>query len=207
MRTDKDIHLPPRKTFDNGFGLCRRPGAAQIFHTAGQAFQTLLESLEMLVGKDGGGNEDGNLLVVRHRLESGTYGNLGLAESYITAYQPVHGAGTFHIRLYVGSRLALVGGILVNERCFQLPLQKTVGTVLKAFLLAPLRIELYQVAGYIFNLGLGAVLQFLPRAGSQLVETGELRLLCLCIWKPCAKSGWRQRPRRHSDRPDASLLA
>ena len=44
---------------------------------------------------------------------------------------------------------------------------------MKAFLFAPLRVELYQVAGYIFNLGLGAVLQFLPRAGSQLVETGS----------------------------------
>ncbi len=44
---------------------------------------------------------------------------------------------------------------------------------MKAFLFAPLRVELYQVAGYIFNLGLGAVLQFLPRTGSQLVETGS----------------------------------
>ena len=64
VRTDKDIHLPPRKTFDNGFSLCRRPGTTQIFHTARQTFQTLLESLEMLVGKDSGGNENGNLLVV-----------------------------------------------------------------------------------------------------------------------------------------------
>ena len=179
--TDKDIHLTVRKTLDNGLGLCRRPGAAQIFHTAGQAFQALLESLEMLIGKNGGGNEDGHLLVVRHRLESGTHGNLGLAEAYVAAYQPVHGAGAFHIRLYVGGRLALVGGILVNERRFQFPLQETVGAVLKTFLLAPLRIELYQVAGYILNLGLGTVFQFLPCAGTQLVEAGSFAFFAFVL--------------------------
>ena len=130
----------------------------------------------MLICKNSSRYKNGNLLIVRHSLESGTYGNLGLTEPYVTAHQAIHWAGTLHIGFYIGSRLALIGRIFINKRRFQFPLQKTVRTILKTFFFTPLRIEFYQIAGYILNLGLGTVFQFLPGTGSKFVETRRFAL-------------------------------
>ena len=121
------------------------------------------------------------MLIVRHSLESGTNSHLRLAETHVTAHKAVHRAGTLHVSLHVGSSLALVGGILIDEGGFQLPLQEAVGTVLEPLLLAALRVEFYQVAGNILYLRLGAVFQLLPGSGAELVEAGRFTLLSLVL--------------------------
>ncbi len=181
VRADKDIHFSLGKALDGSLCLSGGTGTAQIIHPAGQAFQTFLEGLEMLVGKHSGGHEHSHLLIVRHCLECGTHGYLGLAETHVTTHQTVHRAGTLHVSLHVGSSLALIGGIFVDERGFQFPLQETVGTVLETFFLATLRVKLYQVAGNILYLRLGAVFQFLPGSGAELVEAGGFTLLPLVL--------------------------
>lgn len=75
----------------------------------------------------------------------------------------------------------MVGGILIDEGGFQLPLQEAVGTVLEPLLLAALRVEFYQVAGNILYLRLGAVFQLLPGSGAELVEAGRFTLLSLVL--------------------------
>ena len=179
--TDKNIHFPFGKPFHYSLCLSSGAGTTQILHPARQAFQSLLEGLEMLIGKYGSGHQYSHLLIVRHSLESGTNSHLRLAEAHVTAHQAVHRTGTLHVGLHVGSSLTLVGGILIDEGGFQLPLQEAVGTVLETLLLAALRVEFYQVAGNILYLRLGAVFQLLPGSGAELVEAGRFTLLSLVL--------------------------
>ena len=157
--TDKNIHFPFGKPFHYSLCLNSGAGTTQILHPARQAFQTLLEGLEMLISKHRGRHQNCN----------------------VTAHQAVHRTGTLHVGLHVGSSLALVGGILIDEGGFQLPLQEAVGTVLEPLLLAALRVEFYQVAGNILYLRLGAVFQLLPSSGAELVEAGRFTLLSLVL--------------------------
>ena len=179
--TNEDIDLAGGYTLDNGTCLRSRTGTAEIFDAAGHIFQTLLEGLEMLVGQYGGGYQDCHLLVVAGSLEGGTDGHFGFAKAYVATYQTVHGAVAFHIGLHIGCSFALVGGIFVKERGFQLVLQEAVGAEAVAFLLTALRIEADEVAGNVFYLLLGAVFQLFPSASAQLVQPGCLAFLAFIL--------------------------
>ena len=81
----------------------------------------------MLIGEHRSGDEDGCLLVVGRGLEGGAYCNLRFSESHIAAYKAIHRPRRLHV---VFNRLCgrqLVGGVLIDERCFKLLLQIAVG--------------------------------------------------------------------------------
>ena len=179
--TDEDVHLACGQSLDDGLRLGGGAGAAQVLHAAGQVFQALLERLEVLVGKDGGGHQDGHLLVVARGLEGGAHGHFRLTKAHVAAHQAIHRSGALHVGLHVGRSLALVGRVFVEERGFELALQEAVGAELIALLLAALRVEADEVAGDVLDFLLRAVLQLLPRTRAQLVEAGRFALLALVL--------------------------
>src|SRR6185437_5893595 len=58
-------------------------------------------NVSVLEGKDSGGREHRNLLVVADGLEGGAHGDFRLAIAHVSAQQAVHGLGRFHVTLDV----------------------------------------------------------------------------------------------------------
>ena len=116
----------------------------------------------MLVSKYCCRNQNGYLFIIGNGFESRTYRYLGFSKSYISADQTIHRTVTFHIRLDINRRLALIRCIFINKGCFQLTLQETIGTVRETFFLTTLRIQFYQIAGNILDFTLCTFFQFLP---------------------------------------------
>ena len=72
--------------------LLRVAEAREHFHLDREGCQALLEGIVVLLGQDGGGHQDGDLLAVHHRFEGGAQRHLGLAVAHIAADQAVHRA-------------------------------------------------------------------------------------------------------------------
>ena len=125
----------------------------------------------MLISQHGGRHQYSHLLTVASSLESSSYGNLRLSEANIATNQTIHRSATLHVFLHLSRSLSLIGGILIKERRFQLMLQITVGTIGKALFSSALRIELYQISGYILNLLLCLFLQSIPGTSTQRRQT------------------------------------
>jgi hypothetical protein len=68
----------------------RRLEPVQVIHPAGELLQAVGEGLEMLKGKDGSGDEDGDLPAFRDHLECRADSDLRLSESDIAADEAVH---------------------------------------------------------------------------------------------------------------------
>ncbi len=158
-------------------GFLGRAGARQVLDAHGEVAQALAEGGVVLEGEHSRGHQHGHLLAVGGCLERRAYRDLGLAEAHVAAYQAVHGALAFHVGLDGPCRRELVGSVLVDKRCLQLLLHVRVGSEGMAPLLAALRIQAYQVAGYIFELALGAVFHAVPCARADAVEFGRHPLL------------------------------
>ena len=78
--------------------------------------------VEMLPGQDGGGGQDRALLAAHHAFEGRPQRHLGLADPHVAAQQPVHRPGLFHVVLDLGGGRQLVGGLLIGEALFKVPL-------------------------------------------------------------------------------------
>ena len=136
----------------------------------GKPFKPFPESIVVLKGKNGGGNQDCHLFAVGYRFKSSPDGYLGLPESHISAYQPVHGESSFHSGLYIGCGLQLVGGILIDKGGFQFLLQVGVGRKGKSLLIFSLCIEQDQFPGNVLYLLLGIAFQLLPGTATQFID-------------------------------------
>ena len=128
----------------------------------------------MLLREQGRGYEHGNLFAVLHRLERGTYGNLGFAEAHITRDEAVHGDFFLHVFLHLVDGGELVGSLVVGEGLFQLSLPGGIcGEGVTARCLA-CRIEFHQVGGDFLDCLAGAGLGLSPVAAAHL---GQARVL------------------------------
>ena len=137
-------------------------GATQIFDLDGKVTEALAERRIVLQRQNGRRHQYCYLLAVGGHLEGCTHGYLRLAETYIAAYQSVHGLRTLQIVLHVQRCFGLIGRIFVDERCFQLMLHIAVGRVGEALLLLARGVQTNQVARYLLDLVFGAFLQSLP---------------------------------------------
>ena len=106
---------------------------AQDFDADGEGAEAVGEGGIVLLGEDGGGNEDAYLHSVTDGLESGSQGDFGFAVAYIAADQAVHRALAFHIGFDVGDGLGLVGGFDVGEGVLEFLLPSGVGAEFVAF--------------------------------------------------------------------------
>ena len=171
---DENIDLPLGQVGEHLLGLLGTAGPGEVFHPHGQSFETAVESLVVLESQHRGGHEHGHLLGVAGSLEGCSDGHLGLAEAHISAHESVHRASAFHVALHVLRGFILVGRVFVEERGLKLVLQIAVGTVGKALLPAPAGIEFDEVAGDVFDLLLGALLQSVPSPRTECGEPGGL---------------------------------
>ena len=127
MGTYQDVYLAFFEVFQQLLGLLGRARPGQVVDTDGEVFQARLKGLEMLIGQHGGRHEDGYLLGVASCLESGTHGDLGLAEAHIATDEAIHRTCTLHIGLDIVGGLQLVGSVFIQETGFQFVLHKRVG--------------------------------------------------------------------------------
>ena len=124
----------------------------------------------MLQGQDGCRNEDRHLPAFGDHFESRPDRDLRLAESYITAYKPVHRRGLFQVSFYICSGFNLVGSIFIDKGSFQLRLQIAVGSKCKALCRLAFRVKSDQVLGNVFDPVLGLVFQLIPGIGTKTVH-------------------------------------
>ncbi len=171
---DDHVDAPVGQPVDHLLGLAGREEAGQDLDPHRVAGVALGEGAEVLLGEQGGGDEDGGLHPLLDGLERGPDGHLGLAEADVAADQAVHGAVGLHVVLHVLDGLELVGRLLVGEGVLQLPLPGGVGGEGVARGGDPLAVEGHQLLGDVTdgdpNLGLGAP----PLGAAQPVEGGRV---------------------------------
>ena len=131
----------------------------------------------MLQGENRCRHKHGHLLSIDYSLESRADSKFGLAKADIATDKPIHRHFRFHIGFYQFVGLALVGCILVHKRRFQLDLHVRVGRKCKAFLLAPFCIKQNQVACYILDILLGALLQSFPMPRAKTMNHRRFAIL------------------------------
>ena len=181
MGTHDDVYLARLEVSQDLARLLRGAGTAEVIHTYGEVAKTVGESVEVLVGEDGGGHHDGRLLAVHGGLEGGSHGDFGLAEAHVAADKSVHGSGAFHVGLDVLRGLELVGCVLVEETGFEFVLEVRVGAIGKTFLLAAAAVEADEVAGDVLDFRFRALLHALPGTGTKTADARRLALLALVL--------------------------
>ncbi len=87
----------------------------------------------MLQGQNGGWDQEGALFAVGYALESRAQGNFCLAKAHITAKQPVHGVGFFHISFNFTGATQLVLRFFKLKAQFKIVLHVNVGRKGMAF--------------------------------------------------------------------------
>ena len=76
----------------------------------------------MLVGQDGGGDQDGGLLESGGATEGGAHRDLGLAEAHISDHEPLHRMRGLHVGQDFPDGAGLVRGLFVGKLRPELPL-------------------------------------------------------------------------------------
>ena len=117
----------------------------------------------VLVGQDGGRDEDRRLPLVHHRLERGPDGDLGLAIADVAQQHPVHRARPLHVPLHLGGGGRLVRGLAVREGALEEPLPLMVAQERVPGQRHPPGLEVQQCLGV--GPGAGVGLRLGPRPG------------------------------------------
>ena len=146
-----------------------------------ELLEPLAESTVMLQCKDRRRHQHGHLFGIGDGLESGADRHFGLAEAHIAAHEPVHRRARLHIGLHSLRRSLLVGRVLVNERRFQLVLQKAIRRKRKAVARLAPGIKRDQFAGNVLDRLLGVLLHALPCARTQFVNLRRLAVLIFIL--------------------------
>ena len=173
MGSDNNVDLTFNKFRNNAFLIRITSKSAQVIHTAGESFQPLFKGVVVLESQYGGGDQYCHLFAVGDCLESCPYGNFGLAETHIPAYQPIHGKFRFHSTLHICGSLQLIWCIFIYKRRFQFLLQVGVLRKCKSFLILSPGIQQNQLPGNVLYLLFGIVFQFLPCTGPKLIDLGR----------------------------------
>ena len=99
------------------FGLALETGEAGNFHR--EALKAVLDGLVVLLGQDGRGHQEGDLLAVTDGLKGCPHGYFGFPEADIPDQKPVHRLGLFHVSLDFRSSPQLVRGWLIRKGSFK----------------------------------------------------------------------------------------
>ena len=170
MGADQDVHLAGFHLLQNFFDLLGGPEAADHFDRERERREPLLEGLVVLEGKNGGGREHRDLLVVAQSLEGSAHRNFGLAITDVAAQQAIHGELRLHVALHVGDGLRLVLGFAVFERIFELLHPLGVGGKDVTPRRLALRIELEQLVGHVLHRLAHAGFRLAPCLRAQMIQ-------------------------------------
>ena len=144
---DHDVHLPALEAVHHPACLGGGEEAAQHLDPEGVGGEAFREGLEMLLDEQRGGTQHGNLVPVRHRLEGGPQGDLGLSEAYVAEDEAVHGERGLHVPLDVLDSGQLVGRLLEGEGGLDLALPGSVGGERMALGRGPGPVDRHHVVG------------------------------------------------------------
>ena len=170
VRTDDNVNFPFGYPLENlAFFLCRLV-AVHERDVHGESRKTVAEVFVMLGGKDGRRHENRDLLFRGNALEGGAHGDFRLPESHVTADKAVHRPPAFHVPLYFGGSLHLVGSRVVLECVLEFLLHLAIGRERKTVHKFALRIKVHEVARNLYDLLLHALLQVFPGLAAQAVE-------------------------------------
>ena len=131
-------------------------------HAHGELGQAFAHGAIVLLGQDGGGDEQGHLFAIHNRLEGGAHRDLGFAIAHIAHNQPIHRAFGFHVLAHGVNGVQLVVGLFIGEAGGQFILPRAIGAVGMAACHFTFGIEMEQVFGNVGNRFAGAV--FSPSA-------------------------------------------
>ena len=134
----------------------------------------------MLLCEYGSGNQVSHLLIFLHSFEGRTDSDLCFTESHISADQPVHYLGAFHISLHRIDGIQLVLRLIIREHLLKFLLPHAVSTVTVAVALHAFCIKIHQLLRNGIHCPLCLFPGVMPLLGSQLVK---LRLLCILVRK------------------------
>jgi len=116
----------------------------------------------VLLRKQRGGNQDGNLLAILHCLESGAHGDFGFAVAHIAHDDAVHGYLGFHVLFNRVDSHHLVFCFDVGEVIFHLHLPRGIRRELVPGRCLALGVELHQLAGDFAHRSAGLLLGVFP---------------------------------------------
>ena len=130
MSADNNIHLAFFQVFNGLFLLRRSPESAHQINTHRKILHPLDKGIVMLLGQDRGRHQVHHLLALLHRLKSRPDGDLCFSVSHVSADQPVHDLGAFHVFFggFYSSQLIL--RLLKGEHFLKFPLPYRVRAVL-----------------------------------------------------------------------------
>jgi hypothetical protein len=162
--------VPSATPFERQVDLFGRAKAAHLRHLDRPFGKTVRNGLEMLLGQQRGGRQNGDLLATGHGDKRGAQGHLGLAKTHVAADQAVHGAGADHVLDH-----AVDGGLLVGGFFKAKVVGKglvVVGRVAEgmSFACGAAGVDVQQLGGRIAHLLGGAALGFFPLAAAQFVQ-------------------------------------
>ena len=110
-----DVHAAFFQTSHRGFHLFGCAKAAHLGDAHRPLGKAIGQGLEMLLGQQGGGGQDGDLLAAHDGDERGPQRHLGFAKAHIAADQAVHRARADHVLNHRMDGGALVGGFFKAE--------------------------------------------------------------------------------------------
>ena len=108
MGPDHDVHRPRLQISGDPVLVALADEAAQHLDPDREGGQATAEGQEVLLGEDGGGNEDGHLAAGFHDPEGGPQCDLGLAVAHVPAHEAVHGPLPGHVGRHLVDRALLV---------------------------------------------------------------------------------------------------
>ena len=165
-----DVDVPGLQFAQDRLGLLGRAEAAEHLRLHREALEALEHRVVVLLGQDGGGGQDGHLLVVHHSLEGRTEAHLCLAVAHVAAQEAIHVVVGLHVPGDFLHGLLLIGGQLIGEAILELPLPGGVRVKGVALALAALGVEGHQVEGQLPQSLLDLALLLLPVAPAQTVQ-------------------------------------
>ena len=124
---DDDVHRAGGELADGGGQFGAGAEAGEQFDAERIIGHALAEGVEMLLGQDGGGGEDGDLFAGQGGFEGGANGHFGFAVAHVAADEAVHGAGRFHVLFGGDNGAHLVGRLLIDEAVLKFALPAGVG--------------------------------------------------------------------------------
>ena len=126
----------------------------------------------MLLGEDGGRDEQRDLATALNGFEGGADGDLGFPEADVAADEAIHGPGFLHVGFGVGDGFELVSRLGVSERTLELSLPSGVGRAGETGLGLALGMDAEQLGGEIDGRAFGGLAGFLPASGTDAAELG-----------------------------------
>ena len=147
VRADYDINVSGGQGFYSFFLRFRRNEAAHLLDADGIVGHAVVESLDVLVGEDRGGDENGDLLAAHDGFEGGPDGDFRFAESDVAADKPVHGGSRFHIGFHFLKSPFLVVRLGIGERFLEACLPFVVMSGRETWDGFPLRLAFQKFAG------------------------------------------------------------